>query len=88
MRAKNPDVVTLPAQLRKHGYISAGTGKIYDPSCVDDKNTCDEVSWSISFRHAKYPVVAGLNRKRVTAALDVLDTDLIDGQIRLNPDYS
>ena len=47
-REVTPWVVTLPEQLKKHGYTTAGTGKIYDPRSVDKK--LDAPSWSLPFR--------------------------------------
>jgi len=35
MRKKNPDVLTLPQHFHTNGYTAVGTGKIYDPRCVD-----------------------------------------------------
>ena len=49
MRAKDADVLTLPAHLRAHGYATAGCGKIYDPRCVDDRREMDPRSWSVPF---------------------------------------
>ncbi len=47
MRDMNPDIVSLPQYLRSQGFETAGTGKIYDPRCVDKQ--LDEPSWSIPF---------------------------------------
>lgn len=55
MRDRNPDILTLPQYLRANGYTTAGTGKIFDPRCVDKK--LDEPSWSIPFLRA--PKVIG-----------------------------
>ncbi len=43
----NPDIVSLPQYLRSQGFETAGTGKIYDPRCVDKQ--LDEPSWSIPY---------------------------------------
>lgn len=48
MREANPDTLTLPEYLRKHGYETTGTGKIYDPRSVDKQ--FDAPSWSQPFR--------------------------------------
>lgn len=50
MRDVNPDIVTLPQYLISQGYITAGVGKIFHPSCTDKKS--DEKSWSIPFMKA------------------------------------
>ncbi|MCK4564972.1 MAG: sulfatase [Verrucomicrobia bacterium] len=47
MRDMNPDTVSLPQYLRSRGFETAGTGKIYDPRCVDKQ--LDEPSWSIPY---------------------------------------
>ena len=52
MRAKDPDVLTLPQHFKSNGYLTAGAGKIYDPRCVDDKTTLDAPSWSLPFATA------------------------------------
>ena len=48
MREVNPNTLTLPEYLQKHGYETTGTGKIYDPRSVDD--SFDAPSWSQIFR--------------------------------------
>ena len=47
MREANPNVISLPQYLRSQGFETAGTGKIYDPRCVDKQ--ADAPSWSIPF---------------------------------------
>jgi len=47
IRAKNPDILTLPQHFKNKGYITTGVGKIYDRRSVDAKH--DRVSWSESF---------------------------------------
>jgi arylsulfatase A-like enzyme len=48
LREINPGVVTLPQYLRKFGYETAATGKIFDPRSVDDGR--DSPSWSVPYR--------------------------------------
>jgi len=48
MREANPETLTLPEYLQRHGYQTTGTGKIYDPRSVDKQ--FDERSWSQPFR--------------------------------------
>ena len=43
IRAKRPNVTTLPQHFRNSGYNTYGVGKIYDPRSVDKKQ--DEASW-------------------------------------------
>ena len=47
MRDMNPDILSLPQYLRSKGFETAGTGKVYDPRCVDKQ--LDKPSWSIPF---------------------------------------
>jgi arylsulfatase A-like enzyme len=51
MRDMNPDILTLPQYFKQQGYETTGTGKIYDPRCVDAQY--DGVSWSQP--HRQYP---------------------------------
>jgi len=46
-RQVRPWITTLPEHFKKNGYVTAGTGKIYDPRCVDKKS--DAPSWSKPF---------------------------------------
>ena len=83
MRAKNPDVLTLPQHFRNNGYATAGTGKIYDPRCVDERRTLDAPSWSVPFVRPKVPLKLN-KQKRFALAPDVADEDLTDGLIAMN----
>jgi arylsulfatase A-like enzyme len=47
-REVRPWITTLPEHFKNNGYVTAGTGKIYDPRCVDKKS--DAPSWSKPFR--------------------------------------
>ena len=79
MRAKNPNILTLPQHFRNNGYATAGAGKIFDPRCVDDKKTLDAPSWSVGFA---MPRGSGFkDDKRFALAPDVTDQELVDGQI-------
>ncbi len=56
MRDINPDILALPQYFKENGYFTLGTGKIYDPRCVD--KDIDKPSWSIPFykeKNLKYP---------------------------------
>ena len=45
-RESNPGIISLPEHLKKHGYFTTGTGKIYDRRCVDSEKLMDEQSWA------------------------------------------
>jgi len=47
MREANPATLTLPEYFISQGYVTAGVGKIYHPSCADKK--FDGPSWSIPY---------------------------------------
>ena len=84
MRAKNPDVLTLPQHFKNNGYATAGAGKIYDPRCVDDKKTLDEPSWSVPFAKIPLQKIKFKSEKRFALGPDVRDDELTDGQIALS----
>ncbi len=48
LRELNPGITTLPQYLRKFGYETAATGKVFDPRSVDDAR--DAPSWSVPYR--------------------------------------
>jgi arylsulfatase A-like enzyme len=81
IRAKNPDILTLPQHFRNHGYMTAGAGKIYDPRCVDSKKTLDEPSWSVPFVKIRHGELKHDKVERFALAPVVEDIDLVDGQI-------
>lgn len=81
MRAKNPDVLTLPEHFKNNGYLSAGTGKIYDPRCVDSKKANDKRSWSIPFSQLPHGELLHNDVKEFALAPDVADEKLADGYI-------
>jgi arylsulfatase A-like enzyme len=47
MRDINPGIVSLPQYLRKFGYRTAATGKVFDSRSVDDDR--DKPSWSVPY---------------------------------------
>ena len=47
MREMDPGIVSLPQYLRRFGYSTAATGKIFDSRSVDDDR--DQPSWSIPY---------------------------------------
>lgn len=53
MRAKNPDIITLPQIFKNAGYETRGVGKIFH----GDKNSADSLSWS------KYPCLFSYTKK-------------------------
>lgn len=84
MRAKNPNVMTLPQHFRGAGYVTAGCGKIYDPRCVDDKRELDPLSWSVPFAKISYKTIKFNSEKRFARDPVVNDKELADGAIAQN----
>jgi iduronate 2-sulfatase len=81
MRAKIPDMVTLPQHFRANGYETAATGKLNDPRCVEGGRSADDpLSWSIPYRAgSSNPWKA--NGNPPAAATDIPDAEHEDGQI-------
>ena len=51
MRDMNPDIVTIPQYFITQGYKTAGVGKIYHPTCVDENDNA--FSWSVPYLKPK-----------------------------------
>lgn len=85
VRAKNPDVLTIPQHFIQQGYTAAGCGKIYDPRCVDNKKDCDAPSWSLPFEtpNAKNANAEHAEGAPAYAIAEGGDDDQMDGQIAL-----
>jgi len=81
MRAKNPNVLSLPQYFAQQGYATTGVGKIYDPRCVDSKKANDAMSWSLPFHGIKYGKVSEQDGHHFARAPEVEDGALVDGQI-------
>ena len=86
MRAKNPDVVTLPQAFREAGYETRGVGKIFHGT----KNSLDERSWSERpslyeySRNEEYQLAVNKTGKKARAVefADVPDSLYFDVKIR------
>ena len=76
VRAKLPNMVTLPQHFKEHGYHAQAIGKItYRPKFDDD-----EFSWSVPSWRPNWRPVDKPNRPS-WRALDVPDNQLSDGKI-------
>jgi len=82
MRDMNPDIVSIPQYFKANGYITAGTGKIYDPRCVDE--FLDKPSWSIPYIREnnipypeKYgkPAIGYYQNKKIKAQIKTLENE-------------
>ena len=51
IREKNPGIITLPQYFRNSGYLTAATGKIFDPRSLEGSwnGPHDSLSWSIGY---------------------------------------
>jgi arylsulfatase A-like enzyme len=91
VRKANPEMVSLPEYLRKYGYETGGSGKVFDGSTVDAKR--DSLSWSIPFvkpkgtrwlEHNEIDRFAGVKKgvKNVpTEAPDLPESEFLDAKI-------
>jgi arylsulfatase A-like enzyme len=91
LRKVRPDVLTLPQYFRQNGYTTAAVGKIFDPRTVDDRDGCDEPSWSLpcvfepeSTLDEKWMEAEKLNKlqgKHAAYAFDFPDEAFPDGRV-------
>ena len=89
-REANPKIVSLPQYLKKFGYFTTGTGKIYDYRCVENKQTMDEESWSEAFIFMPSNPRTDVARKASNAAkrpYKSLAVNNYDGPLTNFPDY-
>jgi iduronate 2-sulfatase len=51
IREKNPGIITLPQYFRMNGYVTAATGKIFDPRSLEGswEGPHDSLSWSVNY---------------------------------------
>ena len=51
LRPKHPDILTLPQHFKNHGFVTIGTGKIFDSRNVegDWQGPQDQISWTRFF---------------------------------------
>ncbi|MBR9999590.1 MAG: sulfatase [Cyclobacteriaceae bacterium] len=51
IREKNPGIITLPQYFRMFGYLTASTGKIFDPRSLEGSwgGPHDSASWSVDY---------------------------------------
>jgi len=81
MRAKLPDLITLPQHFRDNGYETAATGKINDYRCVAGGRTEDDIrSWSIPYDFAANGAYRSAT-KVATDNPDIPDDQHGDGKI-------
>lgn len=82
MRDVNPDVLTIPQHFKNNGYLTAGVGKIFDPRCVDGRQTGDAVSWTFPYMENPKSSVPEMPKSRqVALAYDLPDEAFPDGRI-------
>ena len=51
MRDMNPDIVTIPQYFISMGYVAAGVGKIYHPTCIEKNDQA--LSWTVPYLKPK-----------------------------------
>lgn len=82
MRDVTPDILTIPQHFKNNGYVTAGVGKIFDPRCVDGRQTGDAPSWTFPYmENPKSDVPEMPKDKYVAHAHDLPDEAFPDGRI-------
>ena len=81
MRDIDPDVVTLPQYFKENGYVTAASGKIFDPRNVDSRDTDDPVSWSIPYKQPLSQADRKLDDNFAVRAIDAPADQFVDGDI-------
>ncbi len=78
IRDRNPDVVTLPQYFRENGYVTYGTGKIFDPRSVDSQH--DAQSWDtyVKINGSRWIVSS---EHVATECVDTAESVYVDGKI-------
>ena len=61
MRQIHPNILTLPQYFKNMGYVTIGTGKIFDPRNVEDdwNGPQDKISWTKFFGKNPYNTLVG-----------------------------
>ncbi len=78
IRDRNPDVITLPQYFKEHGYVTYGTGKIFDPRSVDEQH--DAPSWSEYARVTGHRWIVS-DEHVSTECVDTTETVYVDAKI-------
>jgi iduronate 2-sulfatase len=81
LRDVNPDIVTMPQFFKNAGYVTAASGKVFDPRNVDSRDDDDPQSWSIPFKASNGKVDNMTEPKFVAKPIDAPTGEFIDGQI-------
>jgi arylsulfatase A-like enzyme len=81
MRDIHPDILTLPQHFKNNGYVTAASGKIFDPRNVDSRDDDDPVSWSIPFKQPQLGADKKLEHNFAVRAIDAPPERFIDGDI-------
>jgi arylsulfatase A-like enzyme len=81
MRDIHPDILTLPQHFKNNGYITAASGKIFDPRNVDSRDDDDPVSWSIPYKQPLTDADSKLKVNYAVRAIDAPSERFIDGNI-------
>jgi len=81
MRDIDPDVVTLPQYFKNHGYVTAASGKVFDPRNVDSRDTDDPASWSIPYKQSLTRADKMRDVNYAVRSIDAPEDQFVDGDI-------
>jgi arylsulfatase A-like enzyme len=81
MRDIDPDVVTLPQYFKNNGYVTAASGKIFDPRNVDSRDTDDPISWSIPYKQSLTRADKLGEVRYAVRSIDAPQDQFVDGDI-------
>jgi len=81
MRDIDPDVVTLPQYFRNNGYITAASGKVFDPRNVDSRDDDDPASWTIPYEQPQRVADKSGDIRWAVLPVDAPEEQFVDGDI-------
>lgn len=81
LRDVHPDILTMPQFFKNAGYVTAASGKIFDPRNVDSRADDDPQSWSIPFEASNGIVDRKAEPNFVARPVDAPIEQFVDGQI-------
>jgi arylsulfatase A-like enzyme len=81
LRDVHPGILTMPQFFKNAGYVTAASGKVFDPRNVDSRADDDPQSWSIPFEASNGTVDKMTEPNFVAKPIDAPIEDFVDGQI-------
>jgi len=81
MRDIDPDVITLPQHFKNNGYVTAASGKVFDPRNVDSRDDDDPASWTISYKQPVRRADTQGDVRWAVLPVDAPEDQFVDGDI-------